>query len=400
MIACFAWTNLQIINISNAKVNLYGHDRADLYIRMGPHISEKLVAAVKDSGIYENVYTFDPVVLSYRNMKFGRIPGFKVLLLKNAFRKEYDALLERLCPPKPYTRALMTWFYAENAFVLDYWARHTEHLAITLVEEGTGSYCYHKKDLHFPMFMGKHLKDRIRRRLTEGSIAGRLSRNIDTFCLYRPEYCRPDVDYRKLTLPLIREAENPRIWNLLTRAVEGEPSVTGRRYDGCSFIYFSLFSQEGERFDAASNRILDTVVDAGGAGAVAVKVHTGDPVHAANFARALEPQVYVDREVYIFEGLYAQLTQPEEKTLVSCVSTAALNPKFMFGREPYIIFTYRLYNPDPPCGIERDQWMAQAVMDAYTDKSRVMIPDNFDQLGEMIRKISSEQTAPEGKTHG
>ena len=396
MIACFAWTNLQIINISNAKVNLYGEDPADLYIRLGPHISEKLVEAVKASGIYENVYTFDPVVLRYKNMKFGWMPLFKVFLLKGAFRKEYDALLERLCPPKAYTRALMTWFYAENAFVLDYWARHTDKLAITLVEEGTGSYCYHKHELHFPMFMGKHLKDRLRRNLTEGPIARKLASRIDTFCLYRPEYCRPDVDYRKMTLPRVSKADNPRIYALLKEAAGSAATAAIGRYHAGKYIYFSLFSQEGAAFDAASNRILETVIEAGGAGDVIVKVHTGDPWHAENFAREFEPAVYVDRQVYIFEGLYAQLEQPETKTLVSCVSTAALNPKFMFGHEPYIIFTYRLYNPDPPCGIERDQWMARAVMDAYEDKSRVMIPNSIQELRAMIREISGAQSAPEG----
>lgn len=39
MVACFAWTNLQILNTTNARVNLYGDKKADLYVRMGMHIS-------------------------------------------------------------------------------------------------------------------------------------------------------------------------------------------------------------------------------------------------------------------------------------------------------------------------------------------------------------------------
>ena len=393
MIACFAWTNLQMINISNARVNLYGSEGADLYVRMGPHISCELVEAVKASGIYENVYTFDPVVLSYREMRFGKIPFFKVFLLKGEFRRKYDALLDRLCGGRAYTRALMTWFYAENAFVLDYWARHTEHLAITLVEEGTGSYCYHKKDLHFPMFMGKHLKDRLRRQLTEGPIARRLSRNIETFCLYQPQCCRPDVDYRKRQLPAITADRNPIIHRLLTGAVDGLDEAGNGQYEDRKFVYFSVFTQEGQAFDDMSDRILRTMADACGRENLIVKVHTGDPVHAASFAGEMEPEVYVDRRVYIFEGLYAQMKQPEAGVLVSCVSTAALNPKFMFGREPYIIFTFRLYHPGQQQGIERDEWMARGILDAYEDKSRVMIPNSLEELEGMIRRLAGTEMA-------
>ena len=73
--------------------------------------------------------------------------------------------------------------------------------------------------------------------------------------------------------------------------------------------------------------------------------------------------------------------------LVSCASTATLNPKFMFGDEPYVIFTYRLYDTYRQCGVERDDWIANALLDAYEDKSRVMIPNSMHELHNMIKNI-------------
>ena len=387
MIACFAWTNLQIINMTNAKLNVYPEEKADLFIRMGPHISDALVEAVKSSNVYANVYTFDPVVLSYKNMALGWVPVFKVLLLKGEFRKAYDALLDGLCGPRKYSRALVTWFYAENVFVLDYWKRHADKFAITLVEEGTGTYFYTKKDLAFPMFMGKHLKDRIRRKVTEGPLARVLEKDIDSVCMYRPEYCHPDVDYRKLQLPLISEETNPVVHSLLCAATAQVLPQRLERYDESSAIYFSLFSQEGPSYDATSLEILGSLTEAMAPGKVVAKIHTGDPVHAREFAKEMEDRAFVDREVYIFEGLYAQMQQRERKVMVSCISSAAINPKFMFGEEPYVIFTYRLYNDYRNKPIPGDDWIADALTDAYTDKSRILIPDSLEEFRDMLKKI-------------
>lgn len=107
----------------------------------------ELVDAVKASGVYKNVYTFDPIVLNYKNIKGGKIPHLKVLLQKRAFTNAYTALMDHTAPNKEYERVLMAWFYAENAFVVNYFAKNTKHLAITLIDEGTGSYCYDKKQL-------------------------------------------------------------------------------------------------------------------------------------------------------------------------------------------------------------------------------------------------------------
>lgn len=387
MIACFAWTNLQIINMTNAKINLYGGEKADLFIRTGPHISDDLVEAVRSCGIFEHVYTFDPVVLSYKNMALGWVPVFKVLLLRGEFRKAYDALLDQLCGGRKYSRALVTWFYVENVFVLDYWKRHADSFAITLVEEGTGTYFYSKKDLAFPMFMGKHLKDRIRRKVTEGPLARVLRKDIDSICMYRPEYSQPDVDYRKLQLPQIREETNPEVYRLLCESTRATAKNRLERYEDSKAIYFSLFTQEGPEYDATSLAILTAVADAFPEGQVAAKIHTGDPLHAETFAKELEDRVYTDRDVYIFEGLYAQMGHREQKLLVSCISSATINPKFMFGDEPCVIFTYRLYNDYQIRPIRGDDWIAEALLDAYSDKARVMIPNSLEELKTMLANI-------------
>lgn len=387
MIACFAWTNTQILNITNAKINLFADDKADLYIRMGGHMSEALINSVKKSGVFENIYCLDPFKINYTKLKFGFLPNFRVLFLRHAYSQAYKHLLERLNGIRTYDRAILAWFYTENVFLLDWWSRGKENFKITFVDEGTGSYCYTKKQMIFPVSLIGSKKALIKRYLAEYALSRKMSRKVDSICYYRPEFCRPDIDYKKLTLPIVSEETNPLMCQILRGATSDLDMIHFSQYEKRKAIYLSTFSVEGASFDEQSLDMLTTMETVFGRNRVIAKIHTGNTNHAVNFAKSHEKKIYVDRDKYIFEGLYMQLPNRGKKVFVSCVSTASIYPKFMFNEEPYVIFTYRLYNTYKQVGVERDDWMSQAVIDAYEDKSKVMIPNSMYELKQMLKRV-------------
>ena len=392
MIACYAWTNTQIINITNAVINLYPGEHADIYIRMGGHISDELVDAIRESGVYDNVFPIDPFHFNYRRLKFGFIPKFRALFLKPAYQRAYGALLDRLCKGKVYTRVLLAWFYTENVFLLEYWARSSPNFAVTLVDEGTGSYCYHKNQILFPLSLLGSKKDRLKRYIVEGRLSKQFAKSIDSFALYRPEYSRPDIDFDRLRLPEIHADTNPLMYQILKDAARSVPPAQYDRYNSRDLIYFSSYSNsEGKLFDQKSLQIINAMMKADSEDNILIKVHMGNSIHGAEFAQEYEDRLFVDRNIYIFEGLYSQLEHPEEKVLVSCASTTAINPKFMFGIEPYVIFTYRLYDTYRQVGVERDDWLSAALIDSYTDKSRILIPNSLDELRYMLTQLKNDR---------
>lgn len=395
MIACYAWTNTQIINVTNAKVNLYAGEEADLYVRMGGHISAGLIGRIKSSKVFRNVFCIDPIGINYNKLRFGRIKNVRALFLKEAYRSAYGALLNSICPEQKYDRVLMTWFITDNLFLLDYWSKYSDNFRITFVEEGTGTYCYHKKEILFPLTLFNTFSEKLKHYLTEYTLAKKFARCVDSICLYKPEYCRPDMDFRKMVLPPIKMESNPVVYDILCGSADELDSTHYIRYNKRQVFYFSSYSMtEGKAFENQSMKILTSAIDALGAGRIIAKVHTHRTSHADSFAKSIANEIFVDRERYIFEGLYSQLDEPDKKVFISCISTAAIYPKFMFDHEPYVIFTYRLYDTYRQCGVERDDWMAEAVRDAYTDKSRVMIPNSFDEFKSMLH-IAIEGTAKE-----
>lgn len=380
MIACFAWTNTQIINATNAKINLFENEDADLYVRMGPQISETLIHAIESSGAYQNIYCIDPINLNYEKLRFGFARKFRVLFLRSAFKKAYGNILNNICKGRRYDRVILAWFYAENVFLIDYWAKSSPKLSITFLDEGTGSYCYHKKEMLFPTSLIGVWKERVKRYIAEWSLSKKFAHHVDSICMYRPEYCQDDIEWEKRRIPEIDSIKNPVMYKIICGAVANLDSTHFIRYDKRRVYYFSTFSPEGKSYDLKSISILKTVTNLVGGKAVIAKIHTSSSAHAKTFARSLEDIIFVDREKYIFEGLYIQVPNRENKVMISVASTTALYPKFMFNEEPYIILTYRLYDTYRQVGIERDDRIAEILLDAYSDKSRIMIPNSMYEL--------------------
>lgn len=81
----------------------------------------------------------------------------------------------------------------------------------------------------------------------------------------------------------------------------------------------------------------------------------------------------------------------EDKLLITPVSTAALSPKMFFGKEPVIIFTFRLFdkslteNPAYKNMID----FVMRFRDCYTNKDRVFIPQNLQELGGILENLNS-----------
>ena len=387
MIACYAWSNLQIINITNAAVNLYPQNKADLFIRMGPHISGSLISAIEKSGAFEHVFCIDPLVIDCRFTPLGRIPWIRAFGAKAALENSYATLLSHLCGETVYERALLPWFFADSIFLLKYWKKFNPRMAISFVEEGTSSYCYTQKQMCFSLFNTPSLKAKLKRYINEGALMKRFTKDVDTLCLYRPEYSRPDITFQKLALPIITEQTNPVMYRILCGAVGGLDYTHLIRYEKRDVYYFSSYSIGNPAFEKQSALFLDSIIKCKPDSKIICKVHTHNTTHAERFAADVQDRIFVDREKYIFEGLYMQLPQKDRKAFISCVSTTAINGKFMFGVEPYVILTYRLYDGYRQNPVERDDWMAEALIDSYEDKSKVMIPNSIHEFEAMLRSI-------------
>lgn len=517
MIACYAWTNNQIFNIANAKASYYADDKADLYVYLGNSLSRELLDAVRDSGLFNRIYCFDPVNMDTKKGRFGNIKALRGLFIQSDYQKAYGQLLDHISVDYTYDRILVGYLYAHSVFFIDYWTRKAgKRIPVTLVDEGTASHYFTKKQFINAMFMIRKRKARMRQYLSEYRLARKAGKGIDTLCIYNAENNQTEVPYKKLVLPPVRDGvlkdilmnaftedsnllhpkkkdnkkivepeqeqeqeteqetdtqedtmkallmllaaqmsgdsvaieearkllkhegpeaaeeitseaeeeaasgtENDRDESSGTSAEEtegaGKPDVPEDEaeqkddtektdeneeeaeeeeeptrldlYENASVIYFSSYSADGKPYDLKSIQILRRLIYCAGAENVLAKIHPHASLHAKSFARSLEKFIFCDRSKYYFEGLYAHLQNKSNKIFVSAISSTMMNMKFIFEEEPYLVFTYRLYDTYRQCGNKTDDQLAEEIRSSYSDPSRVLIPNSIFELEEMMNQI-------------
>ncbi len=78
----------------------------------------------------------------------------------------------------------------------------------------------------------------------------------------------------------------------------------------------------------------------------------------------------------------------DKKILFALFSTAQFSPKYIFGKEPYLIFTYKVF---PNIIVDKtEEEMDNMVMDlkkAYSEKSKVYIPRNMVELTSCVDEL-------------
>ena len=83
----------------------------------------------------------------------------------------------------------------------------------------------------------------------------------------------------------------------------------------------------------------------------------------------------------------------QNKILITSTSAAVFNPVFIYEKEPYIIFTYRLFDENLivkmfQCTIaELELRIKISLIDAYKDPQKISIPNTYEELDQQLKKI-------------
>ncbi len=76
-----------------------------------------------------------------------------------------------------------------------------------------------------------------------------------------------------------------------------------------------------------------------------------------------------------------------EHVLLSCFSTAMLTPKLIAGKEPYLIFLYKILL-EKKCILYTDnEKMINKVRELYIDKTKIFVPENMKELQNIIKLL-------------
>lgn len=77
----------------------------------------------------------------------------------------------------------------------------------------------------------------------------------------------------------------------------------------------------------------------------------------------------------------------DDHVLIACCSTAQLTPKIVGGKEPYIFFLHRFLLGNGSTVRDGFEKMIQKMIDMYSDKSKVLVPNTVEEFNEQFNKI-------------
>lgn len=84
-------------------------------------------------------------------------------------------------------------------------------------------------------------------------------------------------------------------------------------------------------------------------------------------------------------------TDIENTVLISASSTAMMTPKLLYDKEPYIIFTYKLYGiidgVITDVDIIKIDYVIRQIRNLYRKKNRVLVPSSIEELRDMIKEL-------------
>lgn len=386
MVLFYAWSNTILINMLNAKINCFKEEKVDLLIRCSPTLSREFVDEIKSSGVFENVYFIDMPRMNKNRGVFGKIPKLKMFGMKKAIKNYYIRYARENFAEKNYTCLLTGGMWNDTIFLLDALGRYNRNIKVEFIEEGERSY-EGIESIQVTVVVA-NWKERIIKKYNEGSLKRKYKRNISNrLYLYKPERYEEKFRDTLIKLPQILEESNGKCFSILKKVADRLGDTHLLYYEKRKVYYFAnyLIPKYEPTYNTAYS-IIDVLIKRMGKNRIVIKPHSSSTEHRLNFAEEYEKEVFVDRDNFLFEVLYTKLNV-NDKVFVAKSSTSLLYPMQLFGQEPYLIFTYKLFDYYHQYEDEITEKYVNDLRAMYTSPEKIFVPNTMMELENQINII-------------
>jgi len=383
MLVFLVQTNLSLFNAVNAKITHYPNEKALLYIATSDRISETLVNAISHLNVFDSVQCISTI----DTKKVTKINNYYLSQAYSALSlfKSYSAISRKLKKEQIFNECteLIVVGFADigRIFASVYLTLHpTGKLAV--IDEGSGV-LYKNKEASLIHSKSGHVFGKLLC-ICGLSISDReIYEHLEKIYVYKDHLYKYKGELQPIALPGLRKENTDVLASLLElESKNTDVSVYKER----KYIYFvsavgSLLSNNSNEKYEVERKIIDNLISSIPSNQLIIKEHP----RFANAENTLASyisnnEIFIDQNNYLFESVYPQIGI-ESKVLITNHSATVLHPKYMFGLEPYVIFTYKLFeNP------EKWDLFALDLISEYTNESKIFVPNSFEELNDILHK--------------
>ena len=370
--------------MANVAEHYFDNSYCNLYVKKCNRISNNLVSGIIESGIFNNTY-----YLNYDESKpcFSH-PIKSILDDRHSYRMFMSDLIsgERLNEPTSHLITFGLW--GDAGYVVDYFISRNPDLKLSFVEEGTANYYLKRIDyssfgrnlmfLQSVQWFGRTFTDK-KRKIPE------YLKHAENLYLYQPTACITDNEFSLYSIPPISESKA--LMNLLNNYIKTiDITNYSRKY---IYLLQSWAEYDSDYQDTASQ--VNTLIEIFGGKNIVFKSHpkSGIDMHH-DFPWDMYPKdIFVDSQSYWFESIIP-IIDIEDKVLITCDSSMVMYPKYMFDKEPIVIYTYNLFEMDT----EKKARVENNVMHLraqYRDGGRVYNPKDVEEFKSLLLKLNNSE---------
>lgn len=383
MLLFCAITNMNLYNVLNVKVTSYPKNDADLVIFMSNRISFPLLTIISDMHIFKNIILIPS--LDSRDTTFtGRFKKIKFIESYGIATQELNNQLQDKipCNLNNYSTIFVDALNLSVLVLLNILSK-TSSFNISIIEEGAGVAYSSKNQLYCNNPVENilyYITCAITRQLPHKK---RFIKKINELYLYNTEaQCtKSEFGLDIIQIPLINNSDNI-TYKVLKKLAE---SIDVSEYSTRKAYYFTSVTSIVENSYDALFQDVDSIVSTIPMKEVIIKDHPRAKLSDDDVYSQYKPDIYIDSRNYLLESIFVT-SNLDDKILISESSSLLLQPKYMFGKEPYIIFTAKLHNRLTPV-IEK---MITDLRLRYQDPTKIYLPDTYNQLQMIISDIYSK----------
>lgn len=379
----YAFSNIMVLTQANIQTNV-SKDEADLLVWSTAPIDYHLVEIIRSKGIFKNIWYLDrPMILPGKNIR-SKIKGQKY---KKKFYFEY---LKRLLSDRKYDEFITSGFWNDTLIILEYLRKSNPNIKIGISEEGLLNYYCGEMHKNLYYMVQYTRKQRIRAYLTGGKQFGYVQKNIVADYLTAPNLMRQKVQNEIYALPVIDDS-NPIIKEIVDELFD----YYQRRFDDLINEYrarkvYYIITPHNRAYDPVdrNEEVLSLVLNEVPVDLLVLKTHTNATQHRRTFGSDMEPEIFIDKNVYLFEVLFSHICDNvENKVFIVRNSSIAIYLTQMFKVEPIFIFIHRLYSRYHYGWDDCGDFYVNDLKKNMVHPERILVPDSYVELKVIINKL-------------
>lgn len=384
--------------MSNLKCNYYPNVDADLYIRTGFRISRKLILWIYESHLFRKVYVDNCLICDKHQLDDGvgknsvqfiqslrSLPLFLRqignFILDFVSIQRLQSIIRSNHNNSNYTHLFVGTFGLSVPFIAKLILKMGSPLIISVVEEGTVNYLLSVEDLcveYVKQGWGSYYSWLSILFRIDKAFCLKMAKSVSAVYLYSPESYRHDDNVVLCHLPQITH-DNP-VRSLCT--VEVDSAILAEYHDRkWCYVLQDSSPRLGE--------LIETILNILGSSNVVFREHPWFSV-----LRTLSPPInmggaYVDNNSskFTFESLFSEINS-NNFALITTDSSATMIPKYMYNKEPFVIYLYHISQNRSDDAISSTDLMIASFIDLYSDNSKIYVPKSMDELVHALKEIS------------